>query len=134
MRPKLVRPGNHADSRGELKFGEFPAELPFIPQRVFVISEVPIDSVRGEHAHSTTSQILICVSGSVTAAFQSSAGDTSFELSSSSEWLFVPPMNFGKLTKFSSDCALVVLASEPYNASEYISDLAEFQRLEALQK
>jgi hypothetical protein len=38
-------------------------------------------------------------------------------------------MNFGKLTHFSKNCVLVVMASEAYRADEYISDLDEFKRL-----
>jgi hypothetical protein len=37
-------------------------------------------------------------------------------------------MNFGELSNFSSNCVLVVLASEEYNPDEYISDIEEFRR------
>lgn len=64
----------------------------------------------------------------MTARFISENHDNSFELNPSSGWLLVPPMNFGELRNFSSDCVLVVLASEQYNPDEYISDIEEFRR------
>ena len=93
-----------------------------------MISQVPSHAVRGQHAHATTSQLLMCVSGSMTARFTSESNENAFDLNRSSGWLLVPPMNFGELSNFSSDCVLVVLASEQYDPDEYISDFEEFRR------
>jgi len=127
--PTFIELGLAEDHRGRLEFAEYPSRLPFLPQRLFVISEVPAGAIRGEHAHSSTSQILICTSGSLIAHFYDGSSNRQFELSPSSGWLLVPPMNFGKLTHFSKNCVLVVMASEAYRADEYISDLDEFKRL-----
>ena len=62
------------------------------------------------------------------ARFIDESGEIAFDLNPSSGWLLVPPMNFGNLSNFSSDCVLVVLASEEYNPDEYISDFEEFRR------
>jgi UDP-2-acetamido-3-amino-2,3-dideoxy-glucuronate N-acetyltransferase len=70
----------------------------------------------------------MCVSGSITARFTGESGENTFDLNPVSGWLLVPPMNFGELSNFSSDCVLVVLASEEYNPDEYISDFDEFRR------
>ena len=40
-----------ADLRGSLSAGEFVAQIPFTPQRYFVVFDVPGKEVRGEHAH-----------------------------------------------------------------------------------
>jgi dTDP-4-dehydrorhamnose 3,5-epimerase-like enzyme len=128
LKPYFISVGSSRDERGILEFAEYPGHLPFEPKRAFVISQVPGASVRGQHAHSTTSQLLMCVSGSMTARFISESHENSFELNPSSGWLLVPPMNFGELRNFSSDCVLVVLASEQYNPDEYISDFEEFRR------
>jgi dTDP-4-dehydrorhamnose 3,5-epimerase-like enzyme len=85
-------------------------------------------AVRGQHAHSSTTQLLICVSGTMTARFISESNEIAYDLNPSSGWLLVPPMNFGELSNFSSDCVLVVLASEQYDPDEYISDFEEFRR------
>lgn len=128
MKPYFIPIGSSRDERGFLEFAEYPEHLPFEPKRVFVISQVPALSLRGQHGHSTTSQVLICVAGSITARFIDESGENAFDLNPSSGWLLVPPMNFGELSNFSSDCVLVVLASEEYNPDEYISDFEEFRR------
>ena len=128
MKPYFIPIGSSRDERGFLEFAEYPEHLPFEPKRVFVISQVPALSVRGQHAHSTTSQLLLCVAGSITASFIAESGENAFDPNPSSGWLLVPPMNFGELSNFSSDCVLVVLASEEYNPDEYISDFEEFRR------
>ncbi len=131
MKPYFLSIGSNPDDRGLLEFAEYPKHLPFEPKRVFVISQVPSHAVRGQHAHSTTSQLLMCVSGSLTARFISESEENDFDLNRFSGWLLVPPMNFGELSNFSSDCVLVVMASEAYRADEYISDLDEFKRVVA---
>lgn len=126
MKPSLFQVESSIDARGRIDYAEYEKSLPFLPVRIFVISQVPEQAVRGRHAHSTTSQVLICVSGSVSAKFTGRSGESDFVLSNSSGWLQVPPMNFGELTNFSTDCVLVVLASEKYDPDEYISDFEEF--------
>jgi UDP-2-acetamido-3-amino-2,3-dideoxy-glucuronate N-acetyltransferase len=128
LKPYFISAGSSLDERGLLEFAEHPGHLPFEPKRVFVISQVPALEVRGQHAHSTTLQLLMCVSGSMTAHFTSESNENAFDLNPSSGWLLVPPMNFGELSNFSSDCVLVVLASEQYDPDEYISDFEEFRR------
>ena len=128
MKPYFIPTDNSRDERGFLEFAEHPDQLPFEPKRVFVISQVPAMAVRGQHAHSSTTQLLICVSGTMTARFISESNEIAYDLNPSSGWLLVPPMNFGELSNFSSDCVLVVLASEHYDPDEYISDFEEFRR------
>jgi UDP-2-acetamido-3-amino-2,3-dideoxy-glucuronate N-acetyltransferase len=128
LKPYFISIGSSPDDRGLLEFAEHPKHLPFEPKRVFVISQVPSHAVRGQHAHTTTSQLLMCVSGSMTARFISESEENAFDLDPLSGWLLVPPMNFGELSNFSSDCVLVVLASEEYNPDEYISDFEVFRR------
>jgi UDP-2-acetamido-3-amino-2,3-dideoxy-glucuronate N-acetyltransferase len=128
LKPYFLSIGSSPDDRGLLEFAEYPKHLPFEPKRVFVISQVPSHAVRGQHAHATTSQLLMCVSGSMTARFTSESNENAFDLNRASGWLLVPPMNFGELSNFSSDCVLVVLASERYDPDEYISDFEEFRR------
>jgi len=52
------------DARGALTVGEMPDEMPFRPERYFVIYDVPSAELRGEHAHKRCEQFLICLHGS----------------------------------------------------------------------
>ena len=48
------------DLRGKLVVGEVPDSLPFVPQRCFMVFDVPSKEIRGEHAHRTLQEFL-CV-------------------------------------------------------------------------
>jgi len=52
------------DRGGSLIPFEF-KDLPFIPKRIFTVVGVPKDSIRGDHAHYETQQILICIKGEI---------------------------------------------------------------------
>ena len=53
---------NVFDDNGSLVPIEF-ASLPFVPQRIFYITNTPKYGVRGCHAHLVSKQILICLQG-----------------------------------------------------------------------
>src|SRR5262249_23104096 len=53
------------DLRGDLSVGQFPDDIPFVPNRYFIVFGVPSKDVRGEHAHRRCRQFLVCVHGSV---------------------------------------------------------------------
>jgi hypothetical protein len=57
--PKII------DPRGNLTVGEFQKEIPFDVKRYFLIYQVPLVDVRGEHAHRECHQFLICVRGTM---------------------------------------------------------------------
>ena len=52
------------DSRGSLLPIEFDS-LPFIPKRVFIVNNVPLNDIRGEHSHYKTKQLIVCTNGIV---------------------------------------------------------------------
>lgn len=62
--PTLIQLPRCADERGALTPVEFSA-LPFTPQRIFVVRDVPAGEARGGHAHRTNTQALICLQGEV---------------------------------------------------------------------
>src|SRR5262249_28158151 len=57
---KLHRMPLIKDLKGSLTFGEIDQHLPFPAQRYFVVFNVPSREVRGEHAHRTLHEFLIC--------------------------------------------------------------------------
>jgi len=114
------------DLRGCLSFAEFPTHLPFIPKRYFTVFDVPGRDVRGEHAHRTIHQFLVCVKGSCTVMTDDGKVRTESILDSPSKGLHIPPMVWGVQYQYSSDAVLLVLASDVYDADEYIRDYDEF--------
>ena len=116
------------DERGHIVVGEQQAGLPFVPQRFFVIFDVPAGQLRGVHAHKECHQLLICLRGSVTARFDDGTSADEVLLDRSNLGLYVPPMIWGGQSNFSSDALLLVVASCPYDRGDYIEDYEEFRR------
>jgi UDP-2-acetamido-3-amino-2,3-dideoxy-glucuronate N-acetyltransferase len=117
------------DLRGSLSFAEFPNHLPFLPKRYFTVFGVPGREVRGEHAHRTIHQFLVCVKGSCSVVVDDGAGRSEVVLDHPGAGLHIPPMVWGIQYNYSSDAVLMVLASDVYDATEYIRDYDEFIRL-----
>jgi UDP-2-acetamido-3-amino-2,3-dideoxy-glucuronate N-acetyltransferase len=51
------------DLRGSLSFGEVHRQVPFEVKRYFLVFDVTSEHIRGEHAHRTLQQFLVCVAG-----------------------------------------------------------------------
>jgi dTDP-4-dehydrorhamnose 3,5-epimerase-like enzyme len=96
--------------------------------RTFLVHDVPGLSVRGEHAHRECHQFLLCVHGQVSVEVRGSTIEKTW-LSEPSMGLYVPPMHWVSLDDFGDDSVLLVLASHPYDANDYIRDLEEFEAL-----
>ena len=123
---RLIRLPLIEDLRGKLSFGEIEQHLPFTPKRYFLVFDVPSQEVRGEHAHKTLHQFLVCVKGSVSVALDDGLSRDEIKLDSSNLGLHIPPMIWGIQYKYSSDAVLLVLTSDVYRADDYIRDYDEF--------
>jgi acetyltransferase-like isoleucine patch superfamily enzyme/dTDP-4-dehydrorhamnose 3,5-epimerase-like enzyme len=123
---KLHRLPKIVDLRGALSFGETGAHLPFAPERVFLVYDVPSKEVRGEHAHKACHQFLVCVKGSVGIVLDDGDKRDEIVLDSARVGLHIPPMVWGIQYQFSADAVLLVLASDRYDAADYIRNYDEF--------
>lgn len=122
------------DIRGSLSVGEFRKDLPFNPERYFLVYSVPGKDVRGEHAHKACGQFLICVSGSVHVVADDGENRQEFVLNSPAVGLYLPPMTWGIQYKYSEDAVLLVLASHAYDADDYIRYYDDFLKLAHAEK
>ncbi|MGY0797618.1 WxcM-like domain-containing protein [Lysobacter sp. A286] len=117
------------DLRGNLTVGEFDRSVPFEPKRYFMVFGVPNAEVRGEHAHRTCKQFLICVHGSCSVVADDGVNREEFLLDDAATGLYLPALTWGVQYKYSRDAVLLVFASEYYDSAEYIRDYAEFLAL-----
>lgn len=125
----VLHPVTHArDLRGSLAVLEF-ASLPFVPQRVFAVYDVPSESVRGAHAHRSCGQLLVCVSGEVSCVADDGASRQGFRLTNPEVGLYIPPLVWSMQYRYSSDAVLMVLAELPYDPNDYVRDYEEFLEL-----
>jgi len=118
-----------SDLRGSLSVGEFPDDIPFPVRRYFVIYDVPSAETRGEHAHLTCHEFLICVKGKVAVVVDDGQRRQEFLLDSPELGLHMPPMVWGIQYKYSSDAVLLVFASHHYEADDYVRDYDRFVAL-----
>lgn len=117
------------EARGRLVAAEYPATLPFVPQRCFVVTDVPSKQVRGEHAHRKLMQFLVCIRGSVTVRVDDGKTRQTFRLNDPSKGLYLPPMVWAAQFNYTADAVLMVFASAAYDARDYIQSYDEFLRL-----
>jgi acetyltransferase-like isoleucine patch superfamily enzyme/dTDP-4-dehydrorhamnose 3,5-epimerase-like enzyme len=117
------------DLRGTLSAGEFPTQVPFVPHRYFMVFDVPSKEVRGEHAHRTCHQFLVCARGSLTVVVDDGATSEEIVLDAPHLGLYLPPMIWAVQYKYSEDALLLVFASDPYDPADYIRDYEEFRAL-----
>ena len=117
------------DLRGSLTVGEFTKEIPFAPQRYFMVFNVPSKEVRGEHAHRECHQFLICVRGSCAVVADDGLRRVEVTLDAPNRGVHLPPLTWGVQYKYSADALLLVFASQPYDAADYIRDYADFLAL-----
>jgi acetyltransferase-like isoleucine patch superfamily enzyme/dTDP-4-dehydrorhamnose 3,5-epimerase-like enzyme len=122
------------DVRGELLFGQFNDNLPFLPKRFFIVSSVPNHKVRGEHAHREIDQFLVCMHGSVHVVVDNGVQRCEIVLDDKKYGLYIPKMIWATQYKYSHDAMLLVLASDVYDADEYIRDYDEFLELKKQEK
>jgi acetyltransferase-like isoleucine patch superfamily enzyme len=124
----LIRAPVIRDLRGNLFARETGKDLPFTPERTFVVFDVPSKEVRGEHAHRVCKQFLACLRGSVSVVCDDGTHRQEFLLDSPEIGLYLPPMVWGIQYKYSPDALLLVLASHPYDAADYIRSYDDFLR------
>jgi len=123
---KLISLPLRGDIRGDLTAAEIRDDFPFVPQRFFLVFDVPSSKVRGEHAHRVCHQLILCVAGSVHALADDGEHREEFVLDHPNLALYLPAMTWGTQYQYSRDAVLLVFASHPYDASDYLRDYDTF--------
>ncbi|WP_114993569.1 WxcM-like domain-containing protein [Synechococcus sp. UW179A] len=117
------------DSRGSLSVGEVPTEVPFFPQRYFIVYDVPSRELRGEHAHRECEQFLICLHGSCRVLLDNGKDRCEVILDRPDMGVYMPAMIWGTQYRYSENAVLLVFASMAYNSDDYIRSYNEFVAL-----
>lgn len=114
------------DPRGALTVGEVPTEVPFAPARYFAVFQVPSVELRGEHAHKRCEQFLLCLHGSVRVLLDDGRRRCEVFLNRPDIGVYMPAMIWGTQYRYSPDAVLLVFASRPYEADDYLRTYDEF--------
>ncbi|AIT09023.1 dTDP-6-deoxy-3,4-keto-hexulose isomerase [Candidatus Francisella endociliophora] len=114
------------DNRGSLISLEQNRNIPFEIKRVYYIYGTKENIRRGFHAHKQLQQVLICVSGSCKVLMDDGINKENIIMDSPNKGLTIPTMYWHEMYDFSSDCVLMVLASDYYDEADYIRDYDDF--------
>lgn len=114
------------DPRGNLTVAEGGMHVPFSVARVYWVYDVPSGESRGGHAHKHCREMIIAVSGSFTVTIDNGREKEAFHLNHPYQGLLVETGVWRTLDDFSSGSVCLVLASDPFEESDYIRDYADF--------
>lgn len=117
------------DDRGNLSFIEAQRHIPFKIARAYWIYDVPGGEKRGGHAFRTGEEFLIALSGSFDVEVDGGSLQQRFQLNRSYMGVYVPAMNWRTLDNFSTNSVCLVLASTPYDETDYLYEYADFKAL-----
>jgi hypothetical protein len=109
------------DDRGHLGAIELAYYAPFIPVRMFWISDVAPGKSRGGHAHRACSQFFVCISGRIQVDAFDGALSQKY-LIGRGEFLNLVPGIFATETFLDERSTLLVLCDRPYEQDDYIYD------------
>jgi len=115
------------DDRGHLVIVEGSQDIPFEIKRIFYIYGSDSDVVRGQHANRRSEFVLINVAGTSKVKVRDGKGNEAvYSLNRPHTGIYLPRMVWKDMFDFSEDSVLLCLASEHYDAEEYIRDYDEF--------
>jgi len=117
------------DSRGGLVAVEGNKTIPFPIKRVYYLFGTGSDVTRGLHAHLALKQVLLCVAGSCKVVLDDGSERESVLLDSPTRGLLVDSLVWREMSEFSSDCVLLVIASEHYDEADYIRCYERFKQV-----
>lgn len=117
----------NGDERGHLVIVEGNEDIPFDIKRIFYIYGSEKDVVRGQHANRKSEFVLINVSGQCKVKVADGLeNEAVFVLNRPHTGVYLPTMVWKDMYDFSADSVLLCLASEHYDAEEYIRDFNSF--------
>ncbi len=117
---------NKDPAMGALSFLEGKRDIPFPIRRVYWITKTEAERRRGFHAHKLNCQLLFCPYGVIDIILDDGQKRTTVTLDRPGKGLLLMPGLWREMVWKQSDSVLCVLASEYYEAKEYIRDYDEF--------
>ena len=126
---KLIELPRMYDRRGSLTPICGGEHIPFDIVRTYYLYDVPGGESRGGHAHRELQQLIVSVLGAFDVELDDGTEKRTFRLDRAYYGLYVPRQIWRELLNFSSGANCLVLASLPYDESEYLRDYDEFMEI-----
>lgn len=121
-KPTLFEIPKICDPRGNLSVLQYPGTLPFEAVRTYWIYDIPGGAIRDGHAYHSQQEIIIALSGSFDVTTETDDERQRVTLSRSNQGLYIPPLTWREIDRFSTNAVALILSSSLYNEIDYIRD------------
>ncbi len=112
---------------GNLVIAEAKKNVSFEIKRVYFINNLfNKRSVRGKHAHKTLEQIIFCVNGYFKLHLDDGRNKQNIMMDDPYTGIQLGPRLWHEMSNFSSDCVILVLASDYFKEDDYVRHYGEF--------
>jgi hypothetical protein len=125
----LINLGKIHFQQGNITVVEKENKVPFTPNRIFYLYDIPGGESRGAHAHKECHQFLIAASGAFEVLLDDGSTQRIVQLNRPDMGLHIPPLIWASEINFSSGSVCLVLASHKYDALDYIRDYEEYKKI-----
>ena len=115
-----------SDDSGSLVALEGNKSVPFDIKRVYYIFGTKQGISRGYHAHRKLKQVAVCMNGSCRFLLDDGVHQEAIILDNSTKGLLIESLIWHEMHDFTTDCVLMVLASEYFDEGDYIRDYHAF--------
>ncbi len=124
---------HHSQRKGDISVIENGETIPFDVKRIYYLYDVPGGESRGGHAHKELQQLILAASGSFTVTLDDGRVRRTFNLNRPYQGLLVKPGIWRTLDDFSSGSVCLVLASDKYDAEDYLREYDDFIKYRNIQ-
>src|SRR5690554_4061586 len=124
----IIQLPKNADRRGNLSLIEEIKNIPFKIKRTYWIYDVPGGEVRGGHAYKENQEFIVALSGSFDVILDNGFEQKIYSLNRSYYGLYVPKGVWRQMENFSTNSLALILASIPFDPSDYIYDYTLFKK------
>ena len=126
---RIVTLVTRGDARGSLVAVEGGRDTPFAIARAYYVFATQPGVERGLHAHRRCRQLAVSVAGRCTMTLDDGHERRMVVLDDPARGLLIEPMVWHKMTDFSPDNILLVLADMGYDETDYMREYDEFRTL-----
>lgn len=127
--PEIINLPKFLDRRGNLSVIEQGQHIPFDIARTYWVYDVPGGEKRGGHAYRQNQELIVALSGSFDVVLTNPQGGRQvWHMNRSYYGLYVPHLWWRELENFSTNSLALVLASTPFDETDYIRDFDQFRK------
>jgi hypothetical protein len=117
------------DPRGSIRIAELGKHFDFDTKRIYVLSNIVEDEMRGDHAHAELKQLLLCIAGSFDIELDDGNNKIIMNMTEDSSGILLDGMVWRTMTNFSKDAVMLALCDRIYSDDEVIRDYEMFKNI-----